>query len=139
MSAGKAFFDWKKKLAIFLLLLAACFLVFDLGSLYGINSALQYSDIDPYHLHELKLNLFNFFMLKLLRLLLVSGAAFLIVYWILVPYRRLLKKIKAAAGRNPQFKALLKGWRERPEQAEKLLEALLYPGKSGQNNSEADK
>jgi len=136
MASKEPLFNWKGKLGFFILLLLICFIVFDLGSLYGINVSLQNSDIGEYHLHGLKLTLFNLFMLKLLRLALVATAAFFLVYWILRPYRQLITKIKEFAKQQPALKPLLKGRRDELGQADKVIEAVANAWEEKQDEAE---
>ncbi len=117
-------------------MLLICFLLFDLGSLYGNNVSLQNSDIGEYHLHGLKVTLSNLFMLKLLRLALVAAAAFFLVYWILKPYRQLIQKIKKFAKQHPALKPLVKGRRNELGQADKVIEAVANAWQEKQDEAE---
>ncbi len=133
MASNEPFFNWKTKLGLFILLLLICFITLDLGSLYGIKVSLQNSDIGEHHLHGLKLTLFNLFMLKILQLVIVSSAAFFLVYWILKPYRQLIQKIKKFAKQHPALKPLVKGRRNELGQANKVIKAVANAWQEKQN------
>lgn len=136
MSSKEPFFNWKNKLAILIVILIVFFVIFDIGSLSGINTTLQDSDIGNYHLQGIKRVLFNLYLLKLLRLALISATAFFIIYWILRPYRKLTEKIKNVARHDPQLKPLLKGNKDELIQADKILDAIIEKREGEQNKTE---
>ncbi|MBI5787668.1 MAG: hypothetical protein HZA78_02275 [Candidatus Schekmanbacteria bacterium] len=123
---------WKKKLAVFIVLVIILFLFFNIGGLISVHNAVQMSDISEMHLYSIRHTLFTLYLLQFLQLVILVTAGIFTVYWIVTPYHTFLNKISLFVKKSAALNALCGQETDELKKSEQAVETLIEAWKEPQ-------